>query len=941
MAFREVTSDGTVLIVPASSISITVSAQPTGLSTSGVIAIVGEANEGPAWNSPGESLAINTYGVGDLSKVQAKFGSGRLVDAFSNMLVPSASPKVAGGPTNIIVVKTNNSTQAASTFQDGSGSIKAIAGGTAGNLINYQITEAVPEVAPTTGQFSYIPNASGSSAWIRVNGGSRQVLPISALTAPNALAAEISSLSNLNAVGGIDRLPLAGLTGQNISVIASGSNINIALVAGQVFSAQPQVGDTLSIPTGSVIAGAGNANVGFYLVTAIVNSTALAQITAQKIPAGSPVNVSPVAISATPSNDLNDYSAIQINDMSGTNRNILTGLVGQSIAIAASGSNITATLASGQVFAANPQIGDLLYIPGGSAYEGSGNANVGWYKISSSINNLTSAMFTASRLSNGNPVAVASTPIVAITDLQDSDPQIRGSGKALEIYDAGGAVNISALFLQLGTVNPAPWISSPSSPLLLDSSAELEDGINIVQSSTNSSEQYEVGGNIVLEVGYRPSVGSGTATLSIAKISGSLTLTTSVSGGPGSNLTINLSNVPTINDLVNIINSNPGYSASAFSSASGLRQVIVLDNVTSIGISSENGAQPGRIKSDQYDLSQGSSGLSTSQLIDYTSISTAGLPDAQNVTFLSGGLLGGTSGTQFANAINGLSSVQCNFVVPLVSQDASKDKVIGQTDPSSSYQIASVNATLKQHCLAMSTPKIKRNRIGLASIEDTFVNQQSAAQSMANFRIAMTFEDMIQPSISAGQNVQFQPWMSAVLAASFQAAAFSKTIFNKAVDCVGIAQAAGDYNPGDLSDQETALDAGLLPLATQSNGQVNFISDQTTYSTDQNFVYNSLQAVYTADIIALDLAQSLQSAFVGEVTADVSETGVASFIKAKFRQYLNLKLTAGTSKNPTGWISINVQINVPVMTVQVVCIESTGIYFIPINLTIQGVNSSN
>ena len=29
------------------------------------------------------------------------------------------------------------------------------------------------------------------------------------------------------------------------------------------------------------------------------------------------------------------------------------------------------------------------------------------------------------------------------------------------------------------------------------------------------------------------------------------------------------------------------------------------------------------------------------------------------------------------------------------------------------------------------------------------------------------------------------------------------------------------------------------------------------------------------------------------------------------------------------------------MTVQVVCIESTGIYFIPITLTIQGVNSSN
>ena len=161
-------------------------------------------------------------------------------------------------------------------------------------------------------------------------------------------------------------------------------------------------------------------------------------------------------------------------------------------------------------------------------------------------------------------------------------------------------------------------------------------------------------------------------------------------------------------------------------------------------------------------------GLSTSTLVSYTSLSSAGLPDAQNVTFLSGGLLGGTTGTEFANSINGLASVQVNFIVPLISQNASDDIAIGQTDPSSTYQIASVTAILKQHVLAMSTPKIKRNRIGIASIQDTGELNNLLAQSVANFRIAMTFQDMIQPSISAGQNVQFQPWMSAALAASFQ-----------------------------------------------------------------------------------------------------------------------------------------------------------------------------
>ena len=943
MALQYVTSDGSVLIVPASSVSITVAASPSGLSTSGVIAIVGEADEGPAWNAAGETLLANTYGPGDLNKVQAKYGTGRIVDAFSNMLAPSSSPKVAGGPTSIITVKTNASTPSTSTFSDASGRFTAKRGGLPGNLINYNITEAQAEVAPSTGAFTYIPNSSAASIAVRVNGGSKQTESIGANTNPTALAALLTALSNVNATGGLNRNILAGLTGQNISLtVVSGQNVNISLVTGQVFPAQPQVGDTLNIPTGSVIAGAGNANVGWYIVTGVVNSTALAQISAISMSVTPPVNVAPVAISATPNNDLVDYSSITVNDMSGTNRNIISGpLIGQNVAITVSGQNITVTLAAGQTWAFSPLAGDIVYIPGGSAYEGAGNANVGWYQISSSSNNPVLAAFTAARLSNGAPVAVSATPIVTSTDIQDFDPQIAGDGKALEIYDNAGAVNVNALFLQLGVNSPVSWLSSPTKPLLLTSSEELEDGISIIRSSTNSSESYSVGGNIVLIVGYQPASPSGSATLSIAKISNVLTLTTSVSGGPGSNLSIPLTNVPTINDLVSIINSNPGYDASAFSAASGLRPVKVLDQVSGIGICSENGAQPGRIKSDLYDLSVGPNGFSTSQLVNYAPLKTAGLPDPQSSTFLSGGLKGGSSNDQFTAAINALQGVMCNFVVTLISQDAAEDIPENLTDGSSTYQISFVNDEVKSHCIAMSQPKIKRNRQGFLSIEDTFANQQSAAQNIASYRCSMSFEDMIQPSLSLNANFQFQPWMSACTAAAFQAAAFSKTIFNKAVNCIGISQAAGDYDQGNLSDQEAALEAGLLPLAVMPNGQINFLSDQTTYSTDQNFVYNSIQAVYTGDLIALDLAQSLQAAFVGDVTADVSETAVTAFIKSKMRQYLNLKLTAGTSAVPTGWISINVQINVPVMTVQVVAIESTGIYFIPINLVLQGVQSSS
>lgn len=940
MAFQQVTADGSVLIVPSSSISISVATQPSGIATSGVVALIGEANEGPAWNDSGEVLADLSFSPVDIDSVQAKFGSGNLVDAFRNIPSPSSGPKVAGGPNRIVLIKTNSSTKSTSTTSDGSGTFSAKRAGQPGNLIKYIISDNISESGPTTNSFSYVPSASSSALALRVNGEDRQTLSISANTLPSALASSLTSLDNINAVGGVNRSILSGLSGQNISLtVISGQDVEIALALGQVFTTSPQVGDTINIPSGSVIEGGSAENVGWYLVTAVVNTTASAEISATKITSGAPTTVAATPISGTPDDDLVDYSYIRIDNMSGENRNILTGLTGINASIAASGSSITFTLAAGSVFPSSPKVGDIVYIPSGSAYQGAGNANIGWYQVTAVSNTTASALLTASRLSNGSPVAVSSTAIVAVTDVQDYRKDIDGLGKALEIADNGGTVNIDTILKQLGVDSAVSWISTASSPTILTSGAELQKSINLVRSSTNSSETFNVGGNISLEIGYQPSSPSGTATLSITEVSGVRHLQTTVSGGPGVNLDIDLSLVPTINDLVNIINSNSGYSASAATATEGQRSTDVLDEVSSVGIASELGSKPGRIKSDLYDLTLGVSSLQNSVLVDYESASKAGLPESQSDTFLSGGAKGGSSGLSFSNAIDALKAVRCNFVVPLVSRDASEDITDGLTDSTSTYQVDAVNALVKSHVLSMSTPKIKRNRIAVVSKKGTFNEAKQSAQTMASFRVAHTFQD-VKGVGADGRTKQFQPWMLAAVAASFQAAAFSRTIFNKAVNVSGVLQAAGDWDDVNVTDVENALLAGLIPAVKQDNGTVTFASDQLTYGIDNNFVYNSLQAVYTADLMALSLAQSLQDAFVGEVTADVTPAAVIAFIKSKMIEFLNLKFTAATDKFPSGWKDIQVNIAVPSMTVKVIAILSSGIYFIPISLVIEGVQSS-
>lgn len=934
MAFSLTLANGGVLVIPDSSVNINVVSNPSGIATSGVIALVGEADEGPSWSqdvAEGNKLSANSYGPTDIARVTQKYGSGRLVDAFRGITSPSASNRIQGGPNRIILVKPNSSSKASYETADSHGEYEALRGGQSGNSIQVATSTSTAESAASTGNTSYVPSSSSASLKVRVNGGAEQTLSIPADTSPSSLSSSITGLSNLNAVGGVDRSSLSSLTGQNIEVeVVSGQNVNIKLATPNIFAGSPAAGDTVRIPLGSVIAGAADANVGWYLVTSVTNITTGAFLSAKKITTGAPVTVAPVAISATPANDMLDYSYMRIDNMSGTNRNILTGLIGQNITISVVSSALTATLAAGQVFASTPRSGDIVYIPSGSAYQGAGLANVGWYQVTTISNTTVSAFIQMSRLSNGLPVAVAITPIAAVTDLQDYDTQIKGIGKSLEIYDNAGTVNINTEFKQLGVDSAATWLQ-----ILLNSSSELQKTFTFTRNSTNSLETFVCGGTISMILGYNGT----SATATIALSGQTLMLTTSVVGGSGGNLNMDLSKIATISDLVSKINANTGYSASVGSNSEGQKNPNVLDRQT-FSIASSLGNRPGRVKRDLWDMLSSNSGLKGSGLVKYIATATSGLPEDNSATFLSNGEKGSTTGLQATQAIDALQGVRCNFVVPLMSQDAADDIAIGDTESGSTYSVDAINAAVKSHCLNMSTAKTKRHRLGLVSKKGSFAAAKASAATMSTYRIGHLFQDVIDLD-SQGALKTFQPWMGAAKAASMQAAGVYKSIFNKNVNMSGVKHQ--DFDDENVSQVEDALYANMIPIQRQETGGFNFVSDQMTYGVDNNFVYNSLQAVYVADLMALSLAQSLKTAFVGESVADVTPGVVQSFVEAKMSEFLSLKFTVSSPQQgaPGGWKSISINITPGVLAVRVIAIEATSIYFIPIDLDIEGIKASN
>jgi hypothetical protein len=509
--------------------------------------------------------------------------------------------------------------------------------------------------------------------------------------------------------------------------------------------------------------------------------------------------------------------------------------------------------------------------------------------------------------------AGAPTGSITIAVNQDAAAYRKGFGKSFELVDTH-AGDLAAIGLSAGQTNSAQ-----------------EPGVEFSASrpDTGLSETIDVNPTIALSVGY-----AGTsATMTINQTA--KTLATTVTGGSGANLSIDLTGFRTIADLATFIAAQPGYSASA-SASSQQAPTSTLDAVTAIGIAATSAsAQPGRVKNA---AAQWAKAIATSRAVGFTATAQAGLPAPMaSAAFLAGGAKGATAAADIIAAVNQIAGIQVNIIVPLFSRNSADDIADGLTDSGSTYTIDAVHAAVKSHCVQYSTPKLKRNRIAILSYFGTYADSKTKAQTLANFRCSMTFQKVSQVD-SSGNIVSFLPWYGACVAAGMQAGGFYKSICNKFANVISFTDPTG-YDSGSPGDVEDALDAGLLML-TQDTAGNRWVSDQTTYGFDTNFVYNSIQATYLADILALDLTDSFQRAFVGKSLADVDAATALSFLAQKMDGYKKLKMIAASDDAPLGFKNAKVSISGPEMDVAVEIKLATAIYFIPISISISEVQSS-
>ena len=491
----------------------------------------------------------------------------------------------------------------------------------------------------------------------------------------------------------------------------------------------------------------------------------------------------------------------------------------------------------------------------------------------------------------------------------DADANEKGWGKSFELIDSNpGDLNV------LGVAEG-----------LVVSSQEPEIELSVKRQDTNTNEAFAIESEVAFTIGYD----GDSCTVAIA---GGV-LTTTVVAGSGSNLSVNLDEYTTMADLAAFVNSQAGYSATSVAASNNLSP-LRLDQ-TSFDAASSVGAEPGRAKKAAYNFAVK---VNESAVVDFEFAASAGLPaEMATPAYLQNGAKGSTSAADIVNAIPALEGIKVNFVLPLFSRDAADDIADGLTDSASTYTIDAINFAIKSHVLAMSTIKIKRNRIAVLSKDASYADAKSHAQSIASFRAVVCMQKSSQ--VDAQGNVkEFAPWHTAAIAVGMQSAGFYRSLTNKFANVISYKDPSG-FDSGNIGDVEDGIDAGIMFLQKETAGN-KWVVDQTTYGFDGNFVYNSLQAVYMSDVLAIQLAESLERFVVGKSLADINAAAIAAFIAKKMEEYRKLKIIGASDDAPLGYKNLDIKINGPIAEVKLEAKLATAILFIPIQLELSQIQSS-
>jgi hypothetical protein len=873
------------------------------------VVLIGEAEKG----APGSALDIRGVYFNEFNQFRDYYGAGPLVDAARNIFTNQASPAFAGSVGNVYVYKTNNSGLANGTILQGAtayGLINSVEYGESGNLISKRIRAGTTEVLPTFSAY-WVPKAESADFKLRVSGGAELSASVAAEALPSEVVTTVNGLTGVAATGGALREIISAaqvLAADEIEVTAVGHRITIIanLTGGAVQTtfqganiASVVAGDILYIPLNSAIKGAGDANVGAYVVVS-ANST---QIVADKISSYSTgaeaAAIAPVTVASTPI--VGDQSLVASAEvmvfapMTVTVDAATASGIGASLEVyRTSGNRNIAQRFWNPAYQRNPVTAATA---AGASVGVTVTANVGVFAITSGAYTNVPAAGETLWVLPGSPIAGATMQNVGAWVVTASGSTSITARKVID-----GGVTVAAVAL---AGNDAPFklqsamATTSDAATLVTSGAEAQVYVEASRQSDGLTYPTDlIGGRVVLRLSY---TGSATATVSISN--GILTTTCA---NVNDNLRINLGLYATLSDLVAFINTKAGYAAALGSLSHGaLNPKTVLDEVQTVGIAGGVAGAPaynGRIKTDYYSFK---SFMDANVILVAFAESAAlmfkcGLPSVEaTATFLTGGSIGSTSDASILDAYDAALKINGVIALPLFSRDAAKDIEDGLTNESSTYTIDSIHQGLKSHVLTASNVLNRKERFGEASFHGSFEDAKLKAAALSSERIQMSFQ-MVRALAADGTVKWFQPWMeSVILTAGRTQANLGTPLLRKSFTLADVKHIGDesvysdtlvtDFDP-DTKDLDQAIEAGLVVLKAVTGSGIRMESpDLSTRSRENDpkaWVYERISVLFVCDQV-LATCRSVLDNYVGNRTTDVSAASIKNALSTVLQSFVS------------------------------------------------------
>ncbi len=914
------------------------------LSPTGLVGIFGESTQG----TPGANevdISQNVFSPQQFPQIQAKYGSGPIVDACNFLFAPGADGAIPGGAQAVYIYKTNNATQASLALASNYGTVQSRIYGIDGNLITYQSAAVPGSPAEVSSSAPFNIGATGVGS-PHINDSEAIAAHSAAQSAYTAIAGHAGYIA-IPAVLDAQTLS-AGYYSTGAATLDGGGALTLNGSATDVFvikTASTLVTGSSGMPVITLTGGAIAANVYFLVGSSATINSAFAGIFNGNIIAvtsitdtsGGTVNGSLIAlggaVTLSAAANVNSQASPLIapagsfgilggSAVTSTGATVVNGDVGVSPGTSVTGfppGTMTTSSFEGKTLilriqGASPSLDNTFTVPGGVSTRAE----------------LQAALSSAGNWSGGLPVGMVFT-VGGLADTTASLTIIQTAGSAPGYGQNFELVGGSLLGSGAGTVNiPAELVSSGSEPQVM---ITLSNKVSLI------NESGVIGGNIVLKIGR---YGGGNVAPSVTiNATQMLLINNSVT-----EFAITLANFTTIAQLALYINASTGgmWSAAPGSTLFGQLLPSVMDKVTMIGASASSSTDyPAQIKKDAYDTAQFFKQSVNVSLIQLPGQGVVGLPAISAESFLAGGTLGSTQTADIVNALTKFQKFRLNSVVPLFSRDASADIADQLTDPASNYTIAGIQQAVKTHLSLMSTTKNRSERQGYLSIKDTYINSKAAAGTLADARCQLVIQDILQNS-AAGVLQWFQPWAGACLLAGARGGSPGGTpMTNKYFNCSGIRQTPQpmstpeanivvDFDP-DLQ-YDDAIQNGITFWEHPQTGGFKLVVDNTTYGQDGNWVYNRANVLYASDLIAFDFRTQMENIYVG-VKNTVTAAEIKSTATSILNTYLAQGLTVSTSDAKPGFKQLVVQLNGNVVNISVVLKLVEGIDFILADITLQ------